>query len=322
MLRLIVIPLDGSPFSEQALPLATRIAERQRAELELVHAYETIVPYLTQGAPPFDPALDMELLEDRRAYIESVATWLQASTSAKVSATVVSGVEVVGTLAEHLAERGADLVVMATHGRGGLSRVWVGSVATDLVRQSDTQVLLVRPSEAGSREIKAWPFRHALVPLDGTVADDEAIDDAIAVAGDAGVEFLLLHVVVPVVNIAEPAETALLTETALESAMTQYLDEVANRIRARGFPVTTRVVADPSPAHAILEVANERGVDFIAMETHARKGLTRLLLGSVTDKVIRASRVPVLVHRRRVSAEPATARAPEAGATNTEAQRY
>jgi nucleotide-binding universal stress UspA family protein len=322
MLRLIVVPLDGSSFGEQPLPLAIRIAERQRAELELVHVYETILPYLTQGAPPLDPALDEDLRRDRRSYLDSVAKWVERSTSAKVTATLLTGTEVATTLVEHLAERRADLVVMATHGRGGLSRIWVGSVATDLVRHSDTPVLLMRPTESGSRETKAPPFRHALLPLDGTPADEEAVEDAIAVAGDAGVEFMLLHVVVPVVYLAEPVDAALLSETAIESAMAQYLDEVASRIRARGFSVTTGVATDPSPAHAIIELANARDVDLIAMETHARTGVSRLLLGSVTDKVMRAARVPVLVHRRRVQAERATAHARGAGATNTESPRF
>lgn len=322
MLRLIVVPVDGSSFGEQAIPLAIRIAERQRAELEIVHVYEALPPYLVQGAPPLDPTLDEDLRKDRQAYLDYIAQWLRRNTSAKVSATMLTGEEVATTLTDYLAQRHADLVVMATHGRGGLSRIWVGSVASDLVRGSDTPVLLVRPTESGSRDTKAEPFRHALLPLDGTPADEEAIDHVIEVAGDAGVEFLLLHVVIPVVYLAEPVESALLTETTIEAAMAQYLEEVARRIRARGFSVSTRVVADPSPVHAILELANERGVDLIAMETHARRGIAKLLLGSVTDKVIRAARVPVLVHRRRVEAEHSTSEARGASATNAETRRY
>jgi len=322
MLRLIVVPLDGSPFGEQALPLAIRIAERQRAELELVHVYETIMPFAVQGAPPFDPALDADLRKDRRAYLDSVAQWAGHNTSARVTATILSGDGVAETLAQHLAERHADLAVMATHGRGGLTRIWIGSVANDLVRRADAPILLVRPAEKESRETPAPPFRHALVPLDGTPADEDAIEDAMAVAGDAGVEFVLLHVIVPVVYLAEPVQTALLTETALEAAMAQYLEEIASRIRARGFSVSTQAIADPSPVHAILELANARGVDLIAMETHARRGVSRLLLGSVTDKVIRATKVPVLVHRRRVSAEQSATAASGAGATTTATRRF
>jgi nucleotide-binding universal stress UspA family protein len=307
MLRLVVVPLDGSSFGEQALPLAIRLAERHRAELELVHVYEALPPYLVQGAPPIDPTLDAALRKDRKSYLDAVTRWLASATAAKVTATLLTSRDVTSTLAQHVAERRADLVVMATHGRGGLSKLWLGAVATDLVRQSETPVLLMRPTASGSRDGKAEPFRHTLLPLDGTPADEEAIDNAIAIAGDAVVDFLLLHVIVPVAYLAEPVDTALLTETALESAMDEYLEEVARRIRARGFSVATRVIADPSPAHAILEVADERDADLIAMETHARTGLSRVLIGSVTDKVIRAARAPVLVHRRRVQEEHAAA---------------
>jgi nucleotide-binding universal stress UspA family protein len=305
MLRVIVVPLDGSSFGEQPLPTAIQIAERQRAELELVHVYVTLPPYLTQGVPPFDPALDAALRKDRQGYLDSVADWVRKSSSAKVTATLLEGLDVAPTLAAYLTERHADLVVMATHGRGGLSRVWLGSVANDLVRHAETPVLLIRPIESGSRENKALPFQHLLVPLDGTTADEEAIDDALVVAGEKDVELVLLHVVVPVVFIAEPVETALLVENAVESAMTEYLENVARRVRARGVSVVTRVKPDPSPVHAILELASEHRTDLIAMETHARTGLSRLLLGSVTDKVIRAAQVPVLVHRRKVEAERA-----------------
>jgi nucleotide-binding universal stress UspA family protein len=313
MLRLIVVPLDGSSFGEQALPLAIRIAERQRAELELVHVFEALPAYETQGAPPPDPALDVELRKDRRSYLDGITDWLQRNTSAKVSATLLTGDDVAATLSDHLNERHADLVTMATHGRGGLSRIWLGSVANDVVRRADVPVLLIRPTESGSRDTKSMPFRLAVIPLDGSPADDDAIDDTISVAGDPGVELLLLHVVVPVVYLTDPPATALSIEMEIESAMQQYLEEVARRVRARGFSVNTRVLADASPAHAIVEVANERGADLIAMETHAWRGASRLLFGSVTDKVIRAARVPVLVHRRRVEAEQGRTEAQEAG---------
>jgi nucleotide-binding universal stress UspA family protein len=302
MLRLIIVPLDGSAFGELALPLAIRIAERQRAELELVHVYETLPPYLVQGAPPFDPALDEELKKDRASYISAVAEWLRRSTSAPVMATLLEGVEVAPTLTEHIKARHADLVTMTTHGRSGLSRLWLGSVASDVVRHSVAPVLLNRPDESSSRHTPAPPFKRVLIPLDGSPADDEAIDHVLAVAGDPGVEITLMHVIVPIVYLSDPPQVALVTELQLETGAETYLDEVAKRIRPRGFHVTTRVVTHTQPARAILEMADEWGADLIAMETHARSGLERVLLGSVTDKVMRASRVPVLVHRRGVEA--------------------
>jgi nucleotide-binding universal stress UspA family protein len=302
MLRLILVPLDGSAFGELALPLALRIAERQRAELELVHVYEAIAPYLVQGAPPLDPGLDADLRKDRASYLESVAEWLRRSAAVPVAATLLERDDVATALAEHIAQRHADLVTMTTHGRGGISRLWMGSVAHDVVRRSVTPVLVIRPDESGSRERIAPPFHRVLIPLDGSPADDEALDDVLAVAGDPGVEITLLHVIVPIVYIAEPPQVAVLTEGELETGAARYLQEVASRLRPRGFAVATRVVTHTQPARAILEYSEEWGADLIAMEMHAGSAVERLLLGSVTDKVMRAAHLPVFVHRRRVEA--------------------
>jgi nucleotide-binding universal stress UspA family protein len=308
MLRLILVPLDGSAFGELALPLALPIAERQRAELELVHVYEATPPYLVQGAPALDPGLDQDLKRDRESYLQSVAGWVRRSTAVPVTATLLEGDDVVSVLTDHIARRHADLVAMTTHGRSGISRLWMGSVASDVVRRSASPVLVIRPDESGSRDEHAPPFRRVLVPLDGSPADDDAIDDVLAVAGSDGVEFTLLHVIVPVVYLAEPPQVAVLTEVELETAAERYLQETARKLQPRGFAVTTRVVTHTQPARAILEYATEWGADLIAMETHARTALERVLLGSTTDKVIRASHVPVLVHRQRVDADEGASR--------------
>lgn len=298
MLKLILVPLDGSAFGEQALPTALRIAERERAELELVHVYESIPPSRTIGAPALDPRLDNELRKDRSSYLDAVAARLRRQTTAPVAATILEG-PVGLALANHIAARGVDLVVMATHGRGGLSRVWLGSVASELIRVAGAPLLLMRPDESGSRTLPAHPFRRVLIPLDGSPAGDEALEHAVAIAGDVGVEYLLLHVLTPILYIGEPTNFADPDESEMEAAAEAYLGDVADRIRVRGFTVDTRILRHTQPARGILEVAEESEVDLIAMETHGRSGVARLVMGSVADKVVRASPIPVLLHRPR-----------------------
>lgn len=315
MLRRIVVPLDGSPFGEQALPLAVQLAERHHADLEVVHVFEALAPFMVQGAPPIDPDLDAQLRQDRQDYLDRTADRIRRASSVTVDGHALSGSEVVATLADYLAERHADLVILATHGRGGLSRLWMGSVATGLVRRSDTPVLLVRASDAPLPNVEPPALRKILLPLDGTPADEEALEDAVAVAVPSEAEFLLLNVREPVAyfeeNALTPNDQAARDRTGttvvepyaaseLEAAMKEYLEGVADRIRSRGFTATSQVVLDPSPAAAILEVADAWDIDLIVMETHARSGVSRILHGRVTDKVIRGARVPVLVHRRPV----------------------
>lgn len=302
MLTLVVVPLDGSAFGEQALPTALRIAEREHAELELVHVFERIPPYRVQGAPPIDPTLDADLRKESASYLDSVAGWLRGKASVPVTATLLDG-PVAETLDAHIAERHADLVVMTTHGRGGLSRLWLGSVAAEVVRGSRAPVLLIRPEESGSRDTPSSPFGRVLVPLDMSPESEEAVDHAMAIAGDPGVRYLLLHVIREVLYIMDPIAVAYPDEAELREAAERYLGTVAERMRGRGYAVETRVLRHAQPARAILQVADEFGAELVALETHGHGPRAALLVGSVADKVVRGAHAPVLVHRPTERAE-------------------
>lgn len=303
MLTLVIVPLDGSPFGEQALPTALRIAEREHAELELVHAYESVPPYRVQGAPPIDRTLDADLRKESAAYLDSLTAWLRGKSSVPVTSALLDGptVEVIGA---HIARRHADLVVMTTHGRGGLSRLWLGSVAAGVVRESRAPVLLIRPEETGSRDAPTSPFGRVLVPLDTSPEAEEAVEHAMTIAGDPGVRYLLLHVIREIVYVVEREAVVFQDEAELRAAAERYLETVAERMRGRGFAVDSRVVRHTQPARAILDAADEFGAELVAMETHGFGGRTGMLLGSVADKVVRGGLTPVLLHRpaRRAAA--------------------
>src|ERR1043165_3933450 len=98
MLSHIVVPLDGSPFGEQVLPLAVHLAERHHAELELVHVVEALAPYEVQGAPPIDPALDSEIVRERQRYLERTADSLRTDSSVAIQSCTLAGSDVVETL--------------------------------------------------------------------------------------------------------------------------------------------------------------------------------------------------------------------------------
>ena len=321
MLRRIVVPLDGSRLGERALPLAVDLAERHNAELELVNVFEVYPPYMVQGAPPFDAALDAELRRRRRTYLDGVAQRLRKSTSLRIECHTLDGLDVVVTLAEHLTDRNADLAILTTHGRGGLSALWVGSVPTGLIRHTNTPVLVVRASDAAMPNAAPSPIRRILVPLDLTPANEEALEEAIAIGAPGEVELFLLNVREPVSFFEQDALTPNdvpeedVDTTGIEpyavselaAATGEYLEQVAGRIRSRGIAVTSQVVVDSSPANAILQFVEAWKIDLIALEPRVPKGVSRFALGRVTDKVIRGARVPVLVQRRHSEAEEGTA---------------
>jgi nucleotide-binding universal stress UspA family protein len=296
MLKLIIVPLDGSEFGEQAIPIALHVAAGISAEVELVHVYEAVPPYYTQGAPPLDSALDEALRAEWQHYLERLAERLRRKTPLTIATVVLSG-PVGATLAEHVEEQRAELVAAATHGRGGLSRASLGSVASTIVRRACAPVLLIRPSESSNASAPRYPFARVLVPLDGSAEAEEAIVHALRIASDDGVEYLLVHVVMPLVFPLEATGAPVLDLSHIRESAEAYLEDVADRVRERVASVKTHVLEHAHTARAILHYAAESGADLVAMETHGRSGISRLLVGSVADKVARGSRVPVLLHR-------------------------
>src|SRR5262245_59648445 len=146
MYRNLLVPLDGSPFSEQALPFACGIAQRSGAVLHLVHVHTRSDTISIEGMPVVDADLHALGREHERTYLAQVRDRLLSSVKLSViSANPDNDGSVAGTLARYVAAHQIGLVVMATHGRGGLARAWLGSVADALVRCSPAPLVLLRP---------------------------------------------------------------------------------------------------------------------------------------------------------------------------------
>jgi nucleotide-binding universal stress UspA family protein len=306
MYRTIVVPLDGSTWSEQALPVACDIARRSQAELRLVRVYVPIVEVTLGGTiladvPIVDEAWNDERRQQERDELRAKADEVACQTGLTVSSHLLDG-PVAATLASYIAESGAGLVVLTTHGRGGLARVWLGSVVDALVRHSHTPMLVIRPDDGISAEPSRRSPSRILIPLDGSAWSEQVIAPAVELGRLFGAEYTLLQVVEPLhihgyapgVDLAEMAAEA--TESLCRGAR-HYLESVAPRIRAADLGVRVRVNLSDHAARAILDEAQARSIDLIAIATHSRRGLARTFLGSVADKVLRGSDVPVLILR-------------------------
>src|SRR5205823_5964004 len=131
-------------------------------------------------------------------YLAGVVKRLREMAPVVVTSSVLEG-PVTEAIEEHARATGTDLIVMTTHGRGALSRFWLGSVADDLVRRLSVPVLLLRPSEKGPAPAALPGFRHVLIPLDGTALAEQALEPALQLAGPTSAQFTLLRVVAPIV---------------------------------------------------------------------------------------------------------------------------
>jgi nucleotide-binding universal stress UspA family protein len=292
MFRTILVPLDGTPFAEQALPWALRLARLAGATLDLARGH--VLYALTQSAAawaPFDPVAEADCKQEERAYLDAVARRLIGAAPLSVRRTLVEGYEVEG-IRDHALGGGADLVVMATHGRGPLVRFFLGSVADVLVRETSVPVLLVRPRGPAPELLPGPVAANVLVPLDGSQLAEQALGPAADLARLLLVPCTLLRVLGPFGVTAGPASPEVRTAAALA-----YLETVADRLCGQGLPVETRVAVAAQPARAILHEAQSQAGTVIALATHGRGGLTRVMLGSVADKVLRTAAGPVLVYR-------------------------
>jgi nucleotide-binding universal stress UspA family protein len=309
MYRSIMVPLDGSLFGEHALPLALSLARLSAASLHLVHVHSPLTALYLEGAGFLDESLDQHARKQQEDYLSQLVPRLGQVAPAAVTSVVLEGT-VANTLADHATQIKADLVVMTTHGRGAMGRFWLGSVADDLVRRLPMPLLLARPHEGPADFTAAYPIRHILLPLDGASVAEVMIDQTIELATQTGARVTLIRAVSPVMPVSYPVES-LTVDVAARAIVDQiealqaevckqardYLEGIARRFHDRGIQIETAVAVDHQPAAAIIREAERRGCDLIALETHGRHGLSRLLLGSIADKVIRGARLPVLVHR-------------------------
>jgi nucleotide-binding universal stress UspA family protein len=305
MIRSILVPLDGSTFGEHALPLAASLARRASAVLHLVHVHQVLAPTTIAGVAVID-TLDLHLRQDEQAYLADVSRRLNEVGPIQVKATLLNG-DVEAALRAYSALVEADLVVMSTHGRGALGRFWLGSVADDLVRDLPRPVLVVRPHE-GKPELHREPdLGHILLPLDGTPHAEEILTPALLLGKLYDSSFTLVRVIRPGLRSSYYPEGSFIQASLMEEVQAlqkhdhdeaqAYLDRVAARMKEKGARVETRVLIDEQPAVAILLEAQVHQAGLIAIETHGRRGLSRLFLGSTTDKVVRGGVVPVLLNR-------------------------
>ncbi len=296
MAHTILVPLDGSAFAEQALEAAADIARRTGARLELATAFCSQRPaWRTSGAPAHDPRIDAERIAELRQYLHQTSSRVMQELEVSATGVLLFGVAA-EVLARHVAERPPQLVVLTTHGRGGLSRFWLGSVAQELMRLADAPVLVLKPGDGGAP--RSFAPRQILVPLDGSERAERVIEDAAWLSARRAVRFRLLRIVAPPTSTPYPAVFAAgATADAKEvvDAAEYALQGVAHRLAARGFEVDGRVVVDGAVAGAILGAAE--GVELIAMGTHGFDSLRRLLVGTVADRVVRAAQVPILLRR-------------------------
>lgn len=284
----ILCPTDFSSGANQALRVAVRIARETGAELVVLHAWHIPSSAYALEAT-FPPLVVQQIVDESQRALDRVVKEAAADGAKRVIGKLRTGVPW-AQIVEELESQPYDLCVIGTHGRTGLARVLLGSVAGKVVRLAPCSVLAVRPDA----EVK--PFHHALVPTDFSDSAAHALELAAKVVEPTG-SLTLLHVVeVPVVYSRE-APLAELTRD-LDKRATAALDTEVGRIgRRTALPVTPRTRVGSPGEQTLAALDDDRSIDLVVIGSHGRTGIERVLLGSVAETVVRHARCPVLVAR-------------------------
>lgn len=294
---IILVPLDGSHLAERVLPYADAVARATGASLTLMTAVENHQDGVGARLPALRERLEHGARHHAAQHLERAAALLR-TWGRTVSTLITSGrpAEEILDAAERL---DAALIAMATHGRSGLQRWLVGSVADKVMRLSLRPTLLVRPTE-DQDPFQPLIFTRLMVPLDGSPLAEQALTPAVEIARGTGAQLRLVRVEpwVATTLAATGEAVALVNVDELEEAAAReaehYLADVRSRLPTE-LPVTTAVLRG-FPALQLIEYAEREHIDLTVMSTHGRGGLQRLVLGSTADRLVRAG-LPCLLVR-------------------------
>ena len=292
----MLIPLDGSKLAEQALPYARCLAKALAIPVELLTTID--VESLQALADPQEGRFLDTLLTDKRStsrdYFQTIAATFSGS---RVDYKVENG-KPEDLIIDQAARDKDTLIVMATHGRSGIQRWMLGSVADKVLHGSTNHLLLIRAGEQGNTAGEA-SLKKLIVPVDGSPLAEQVLPHITELAQKLHLDVILLraYALPPALS---PDEYGTYTDeliNQLEAEARDYLARKTEELQRQGLSSVSSVVDFGYGAEEITSLARRTPGSLIAMCTHGRSGVTRWVLGSVTDRVVRHSGDPVLIIR-------------------------
>jgi nucleotide-binding universal stress UspA family protein len=304
MFKQILVPLDGSSRAEQALPVAARLARASSGSIVLMRVANFPLDYgggYTQAPLLTEQVIETEL-DNLDEYLKKIATSeALAGISIKTEAMFGQPLQDILSVVE---SRRVDLIVICSHGRTGLQRWALGSIAQALSHQSSVPLLILRDGGQVT-SISSGSITHpvcALVALDGSpFAETALIPAANLVAALAAPNEGVLHLVHAVTHIGDE------TQQAAKMYIAGVTEQLQQKLKNLNLAITWSLLRDRDVAGSIVDMAEHvagkvttdqaNSCDLIAMSTHGRGGLERLVMGSVTERVLHSTKLPMLIVR-------------------------
>jgi len=288
-LRSIVVATDFSELAEAACARAASLARLYDAEVHVVHALAFPIV-----ATPYDVSVPPNVWDDlRRAAQEPLQRTrkeIEARGVRTVTTTLADSLDAVHAIADAVRAHRADLVVMGTHGRGGLAHAFLGSVAERMLRTLDRPILGVKEDAARA----AMPIAKILLAVDFSPHSDRAVEMTAELASRAQAFVDVVHALdLPLDFNPYLSTLGVELERKIEADVSEQLERIRERLEQRGVRVNTHFRRGHADA-VICGVARELGCQLIAMGTRGRSGLAHVLLGSVAERTLRMAPCSVL----------------------------
>ena len=319
----IVVPLDGSDISEQVIPYARAFASRLSLPVTLLMAIEPEHPTIGQS---LNPELHSHETEAHRAghaqgYLSSVAARMQGA--GIETGTVVARIEPARSIVDEAAQDPGNLIAMSSHGRAGFARWWMGSVADKVLHMADNPLLIVRSQAHQTVSPEQVPER-LIVPVDGSNEAEEILPHVVYLASRMDIPVYLVQVTISEAEYYQAMSMGLRVlppslpsfrsfSDRVEGDARDYVSDVKRRLQQQGVASVEAQLLQGAPADCIVDLAATHPHSLVAMTTHGRSGVGRMILGSVAERVVRQSGGPVLLvrasHREQVPLTGASATA-------------
>ncbi|MCX6825716.1 MAG: universal stress protein [candidate division Zixibacteria bacterium] len=292
-----LVPLDGSPMAESALPAVEFLALHTGAKVILLHIIEENPPVSIHGEHHLTTAAEAEEYFKR---IVSHLRELQITTDVHVH-TAAEG-NVARSIIEHAGEINPDLVIMCTHGSGGFKGFLFGSIAQQVLQRGRWPILLMPPVISGDKPL--FKLRRILVPLDDIHHHQPAFELTLTIARAVKAEVHLALVIPNLTNLAGergltgkllPRTTRAVLDLAAENAE-DFLTDMVNKYKNEDFIIRAESLrGDTVPE--VLELAERIEADLISITSHGRTGVNAFLSGSVGPRIVGRSKCAILIVR-------------------------
>lgn len=286
----LLVPLDGSPLAEQAVPYARLLGRGLDVPVHLMAC-------LTRTARSGVDAANLSTVV--RTYLDRVALPLQEA-GVHVSTVLAEG-DAAAEIADEADRQPETLTLMSTHGRSGIRRWALGSVTDRVLRATTGPLMVIRPGNEPMTPPVDAALDTVVVPLDGSELAERALPHAHLLADALELRVMLVHVVGNLADYYGPMETVPEADGDGQEGEHQegaaYLSQVREREQHTRIASAEEVVLSGHPTETVIELVRELPGAMVVMTTHGRSGPGRWLLGSVADQVVRHAERPVLLVR-------------------------